>query len=94
MAEQEGKDREQEQKPAEQPKTEAPQAEEKTAAEKEEPKREGAPVEAPTKKRKKVNRMTLEEIEKKLKEVKERMGGITSRYACQLLKRKEQLTSS
>ena len=43
------------------------------------------------KKRKKINRFTLEELEKKIQEVKEKMGGLTSSYAQQLLRRKEQL---
>jgi len=42
-------------------------------------------------KKKKVNRMTLEEIEAKLKEVKEKMGGHESKYAQELLKRKRSL---
>jgi ribosomal protein L29 len=42
-------------------------------------------------KRKKINDMTLDEIDKKLDEVKQKMGDLTSRYALQLLKRKKEL---
>ncbi len=48
--------------------------------------------EAGAKKRKKINCLTLEELEKKIQEVQEKMGGLTSTYARQLLKRKEQLS--
>ncbi len=41
------------------------------------------------KKNKKVKKMTLEEIEKKLQEVTEKQGGLTSLYARHLLRRKE-----
>jgi len=36
--------------------------------------------------------MTLAEIEEKLKDVKEKMGGYDSKYAQHLLRRKETLT--
>lgn len=44
-----------------------------------------------TKKGKKVNKMTLDEIEKKLGEIQETMGGHTSRYARHLIQRKTSL---
>ncbi len=47
--------------------------------------------EAKEEKKKKINRFTLEELGKKIQEVKEKMGGLTSSYAQELLKRKEQL---
>jgi hypothetical protein len=47
--------------------------------------------EAPPAKKKKINRMTLEEIKEKLKAVEERMGGFESKYAQELLKRKNTL---
>ncbi len=37
--------------------------------------------------------MTLAEIDIKLKEVEEKMGGLNSKYAQQLIKRKEYLSS-
>ena len=55
---------------------EAPPAEKKEAAEK---------------KKKKINCLTLKELEKKIEQTQEKMGGLTSFYARQLLKRKEQL---
>lgn len=42
----------------------------------------------------KINRMTLAEVEKKLEEIKGPMGGYASRYAKELLRRKEILLSS
>jgi len=44
-------------------------------------------------KKKKVNQMTLSEIEAQLKIVQENMGGFQSKYAQHLLKRKNNLTS-
>ncbi len=44
-------------------------------------------------KTKKINGMTLKEIEAKLAEVKEKQGGLTSKYAKQLLLRKKALSS-
>ncbi len=72
-----------EEKPKEEkPKTEKPKAEK--------PKEEKpAPAE---KKRKKINRMTLKEVDKKLEEIKEKMGNFTSKYAMELLKRKKELS--
>ncbi len=42
---------------------------------------------------KKINRLTLVEIEKKLEEIKGSQGGYSSRYARELLRRKEILKS-
>lgn len=44
-----------------------------------------------TPKRKKMNSLTLAEIEAELAECKEKQGGLTSRYARQLLARKKAL---
>lgn len=55
------------------------------------------PGQTPTekkKKNKKVNEMTLEEIESKLQEVQQTQGGLTSLYARHLLRRKEILLAS
>jgi len=41
----------------------------------------------------KINRMSLSEIEAKLAEVKEKQGGLTSKYAKQLLLRKKVLSA-
>lgn len=46
-----------------------------------------------TKERKKINRLTLAEVEKKLEEVKSAQGGYSSRYAQNLLRRREVLRS-
>jgi hypothetical protein len=42
---------------------------------------------------KKMNKLTLAEIEKKLEEVKSAQGGFSSRYAKELLRRQEILRS-
>ncbi len=42
-------------------------------------------------KKKKINRLSLKEVEKKIAETQGKMGSLTSAYAQQLLKRKEQL---
>ena len=42
---------------------------------------------------KKINKMSLAEIEAKLEDVKEKMGGWDSKYAQQLIKRKNYLES-
>lgn len=42
-------------------------------------------------KKKKINRLSLKELEKKIKQTEEKMGSLSSSYAQQLLKRKEQL---
>jgi len=44
-------------------------------------------------KKKKINEMTIQEIEAKLAEVKEKQGGLVSKYARQLLLRKKSLSS-
>jgi hypothetical protein len=46
-----------------------------------------------TKRNKKIKQMTLAEIEKKLEEIKGSMGGYSSLYARELLRRKEILKS-
>ncbi|MGQ9578589.1 MAG: hypothetical protein ACUVWQ_08200 [Candidatus Aminicenantales bacterium] len=46
------------------------------------------------KKNKKVNEMTLEEIEKKLQDIQQTQGGLNSLYARHLLRRKEILLAS
>ena len=56
-----------------------------------EKKAEPAPVTVP--KRKKINKMSLEEIEAKIEEVKNKMGGLHSKYARQLLIRRDYLRS-
>jgi len=68
-------------KPVEE-KKEAPAPQEKPASG--EKKEEGA-------KKKKINRLRLKEVEKRIKEVEEKMGGLGSSFGRQLLKRKEQL---
>jgi len=50
-------------------------------------------VEESTPKTKKINEMTLKEIEAKLAEVKEKQGGLTSKYTKHLLLRKKSLSS-
>ncbi len=42
---------------------------------------------------KKINEMTIKDLEAKLAEVQEKQGGLTSKYAKQLLLRKRSLTS-
>ncbi len=49
--------------------------------------------EAPAQVKKKINKMTHAEIDAKLKEIKETMGGWDSKYAQHLLKRKNNLSS-
>jgi len=70
-----------EEKPKEQP--------QQTAAPKEEAAAAGA-----KKKRKKINEMTLKDVDKKLDEVKEKMGNLSSKYAKDLLKRKKELSEN
>ena len=77
-------------KPEEEIKEEAPK-EAAPAPEAEKP--ADKPVDPPkeeegTKKRKKINLMSLKEIDEKLKQVKEKMGNLESTYASQLLKQK------
>jgi len=64
--------------------------EEKAPAESKKP--EEVPTPTPTKK-KKINKMTLAEIEAKLNDIKKKLGGLDSKYAKHLLKRKEFLLS-
>jgi len=61
----------------------------KKAEEKPEPEKGEA---APAKSRK-INKMTLAEVEAKLEEVKSTMGGLNSKYGQQLIQRKEYLKS-
>ncbi len=51
---------------------------------------EGGPESTP--KRKKIKELTLEEIESKLAECKDKQGGLSSKYARQLLLRKKALS--
>ncbi len=51
------------------------------------------PAQEKTKKRKKINKLTLAEVEKKLEEAKSAQGGYSSRYAQKLLRRREVLRS-
>ena len=45
-------------------------------------------------KNKKINKMTLEELEKAIEKTKETMGGLSSKYAKELLERKEALAAA
>lgn len=45
-------------------------------------------------KNKKVNKMTITEVEAAIKKSEENMGGLTSKYAQALLARKEELSSA
>ena len=65
----------------------APAPEEKPVTEKKEEMKEAGT-------HKKINRLTLKEVEKKIQETQEKMGGLASSFARQLLKRKEQLLAS
>jgi len=65
---------------------------EKAPAKPEAPAQADAGSESTGKRRKKINEMTLKEIEDKLAEVKEAQGGLSSRYAHQLSARKKNLT--
>lgn len=62
------------------------------AAKKEETAPEGVEA-SPSKSSKKINKMTLEEVEAKLEDVKTTQGGLSSKYAQQLLRRKGYLSS-
>ncbi|MBN2097000.1 MAG: hypothetical protein JW714_00825 [Candidatus Omnitrophica bacterium] len=57
------------------------------------PAQQAAPEEKkePAKKKKKINQLSLQELEKKIKEVEQKMGSLRSSFAQQLLRRKEQL---
>jgi|GEM_PF-811642 len=91
---------EKEEAPKEEVKPEAPKEETKAEKKTEEPKAEAPKEEAAKpetgegkeKKRKKINLMSLKEIEAKLKSVKEKMGNLKSRYAQQLFKQKDILS--
>jgi len=65
---------------------EAKAPEEKPVTGKKEEKKEAAGTH-----KKKINRLTLKEVEKKIQETQEKMGGLASSFARQLLERKEQL---
>ena len=43
-------------------------------------------------KKKKINKLSLAVVEERLKKTEESMGGLTSKYARKLLKRKEELS--
>ncbi len=73
--------KEQEAPKQEEPKQEAPQAEEQKP-------KQGEPT---TKKKKKINCLSPKELDKRIEEVKQKMGGLCSRYARQLLNQKERL---
>jgi len=66
-------------------KKQVPEKEAKAAAEK----KEEAPSEP--KKKKKINKLTFEQVEEKLKSVEVTMGGTSSKYAQHLLQRREEL---
>lgn len=84
MSEEAKQQKPEEEKPKEEkPKEEKPVAEAQPAEKKE----AGA-----EKKKQKINRLGLKEVEKKIEEVQAKMGSLTSSYAQQLLKRKQQLT--
>jgi hypothetical protein len=78
---------------AQKPEEKKPEAKKEEAPAKAQPPKEGAKPEpeAAPKKAKKINRLTLKELEKRIQLVQEKMGSLTSHYAQQLLKRKEQL---
>jgi len=71
--------------------------EKKDKAEAPKPKKEAPKEEAPApggeKKNKKINQMTLAEIEAKLTQIKQTQGGLVSNYARQLIRRKKTLGS-
>ena len=84
----------QEEKPQEEAKVKEQKPKEEKAQPEAKPKTE-APIEenkaAGTEKKQKINQYSLKEVEKKIEEVQEKMGGLTSSFAQQLLRRKEQL---
>ena len=84
-------EKKEEEKPAEIPKEAPKPPEEKAKPEEAKVPEVKAPPKPKEKKRKKIRNMNLEEIEKKLKETEERMGGLQSKYAQHLLQRKEEL---
>ena len=78
---------EEEKKPTEE-KAEKKEKQEKPAAPTQEP-----AAEPKGEKHKKINQLSLDEIEQKLKIVKEKMGDFQSHYAKNLLSRKKELSS-
>ncbi|MGB8952437.1 MAG: hypothetical protein WCC06_07205 [Candidatus Aminicenantales bacterium] len=78
-------------------KSDAPKKEVKKSESKPEPKPEPKPEtpesEKSGKSNKKINRMTLAEIESQLEEIKSSMGGHSSKYAQHLIRRKNLLTA-
>jgi hypothetical protein len=72
-------------KPAKEAKKEAPKPEQGAEAAPESDKSESG--------NKKINKMTLAEIEAKLNELKSSQGGLRSRYALQLIRRKRSFTA-
>lgn len=70
-------------------KPEATPAESNSEAEQSSP----AAAETTPPRKKKVNQMNAAEIEAKLKQIQEQQGGLTSKYAEHLLKRKNNLSS-
>ena len=106
QAQEKEQEKEQEQTPAEESAAPAEEAEQVQAEEKEEQQteEEKAPADAePAEEekddkpaapiKKKVNKMTLAEVNAKLKDVAENQGGLESRYAAALLDRKSLLES-
>jgi hypothetical protein len=79
-------------KPLKETKEEKRGAEAKKPADKEEAQAEQKPPEQAGAAKKKINKMTLAEIETKLKEIEGTMGGLKSKYAQQLLHRKKILS--
>ena len=81
--------------PQETPKKEAQKESPKEQAAKESAKEEvkeaAAVPEEKAKKRKKINRMKLEEIDKRLQDLETKGGGLSSLYAQHLLERKKEL---
>ena len=72
----------------------AEKKEEQAAVEKKAEKQEEPQAEKPQgKKRRKISRMTLAEVESELKAVREKMGSFQSRFARHLLARKKELTT-
>jgi len=56
--------------------------------------KEAAPAQSAEIKNRKINRMSLASIESKLEDIKTAQGGLESKYAQQLLRRKKALDSS
>ena len=82
-----------EEKPKQAPKQEAPKQEAPKEQSKEAAPKPVAPAApAAEKKLKKINKMTLQELDKKLQDIKEKMGNFSSKYAMELLRRKKELS--